>query len=94
MLGSLLYPKCKDHCYPKYTPDFAFNVIKVFFSQNNSLLKSPCLILEGEWKYSVQILSFYLRIWMEVDKYVKTFIWKTFLEIPCVFLVTAKQFTN
>ena len=44
--------------------------------------------------YSVQILSFYLRIWMEVNKSFKTFIWKTFLKIPCVFLVTAKQFTN
>ena len=69
-----------------------------------NLLKSPCLILRLEWKYwyhlflhvhySVQILSFYLRIWMEVNKSFKTFIWKTFLKIPCVFLVTAKQFTN
>ena len=32
--------------------------------------------------YSVQILSFYLRIWMEVDKYFKTFIWKSFFGNP------------
>ena len=36
--------------------------------------------------YSVQILSFYLRIWMRVNKSFTTFIWKTFLKIPCVFL--------
>ena len=46
--------------------------------------------------YSVEIMLFYLRIWMEVNngKSFKTFIWKTFLKIPCVFLVTTKQFTN
>ena len=66
-------------------------------------LKSPCLILRREGveilippflyvHYSVQILSFYLRIWMEVNKSFKTFIWKTFFKIPCGFLVTAKPF--
>ena len=39
--------------------------------------------------YSVKILSFYLRNWMEVNKSFKTFIWKTSLKIPCAFLVTA-----
>ena len=66
-------------------------------------LKSACLILRREGveilippflhvHYSVQILSFYLRIWMEVNKSFKTFIWKTFLKITCGFLVTAKPF--
>ena len=38
--------------------------------------------------YSVQILLFFLKIWVEVDKHLKISAEVKFLEIICVFVVT------